>query len=350
MKQKFDINKGTLRILLHIGFWISYLLFFTTLQKLNSPNFSFGFILVQTAAFSMWVDILATYFTIYVLMPRFLYTKKYIIFSVGFILSALFSVLLVQFLDYYVYIPNFHPDLAYKRGFWEFPYFFYLVATYAVVVLAAAIKLGKRWLESQNRQKELEKQSLKSELAMLKHQISPHFLFNTLNNIDSLISEEPEKASATIIRLSDIMRYMLYNSQDKEVLLSKEIEYVHNLVKLQSLRMTAPNFIQLEIEGKAGKNKIAPLLFVPFIENAIKHGDKSVPSPGIQIKIAIHLSEIDFEVINFIDKHRQKDPTGGIGLQNVSRRLELLYPEKHVLDIVETEKTFKVNLKIPLTR
>ena len=180
MKQSININSPAFRIFLHVSFWITYLLFYTTLAKLNSPNSSFIYIAIQTGVFSMSVDMMATYFTIYVLMPRFLYKGKYLKFGVIFIISAFLSVLLVHALDYYVYIPNFHPEHAYKRDFWKFPYFFYLVATYAVVVLAAAIKLGKRWLESQNRQKELEKQNLKSELAMLKHQISPHFLFNTL--------------------------------------------------------------------------------------------------------------------------------------------------------------------------
>jgi LytS/YehU family sensor histidine kinase len=282
-------------------------------------------------------------------MPKYLYKAKYVKFGIGFILSAVFFVLMVHVLDYYVYIPNFHPEHAYKRSFWQFPYFFYMVATYAVVILVVAYKLGRRWYESQNRQKELERQNLKSELAMLKHQISPHFLFNTLNNIDSLISQNQQKASAAIIRLSDIMRYMLYNSQEKKVLLSKEIEYVGSVIKLQSLRMATKGFIKLNIEGESGNKKVAPLLLIPFIENAIKHGDKSVPPPGIAITIKISEDDLHFNIINHVEKKQVKDPKGGIGLQNVKRRLALLYPDKHILKINETEDIFEVNLKIPFT-
>jgi sensor histidine kinase YesM len=349
MQLKIDIKSRSVRILLHIVFWLSYLLLYTILAKLNSPTNSFIKIALTTSAFSLPIDIIATYFTIYVLMPRFLYTAQYVKFFIWFVVSAIFFVIMVHVIDYYVYIPNYHPEHAYKRSFWKFPYFFYIVSTYAVVILAVAIKLGRRWFESQDRQKELERQNLRSELAMLKHQISPHFLFNTLNNIDSLIGQNPQKASAAIIRLSDIMRYMLYNSQEKQVLLHKEIEYIASVIKLQSLRMATKGFIQLEIEGQPAKKKVAPLLLIPFIENAIKHGNKSVPAPGIRIAISIDDKDLHFNIVNQVDNNQQKDAKGGIGLQNVKRRLELLYPDKHVLQIRETQDIFEVSLKIPLT-
>jgi len=349
MLQKIDINANPIRTILHIVFWITYLLFFVALAKINLPEVPFLRITFRTGIFSLPVDIIATYFAIYVLMPFLLYKRKYIAFSIAFLFSSVLFALLVHAIDYYFYVPRFYPERAYKQSFWVFPYFFYIVSTNSVVIFAVAIKLGKRWFEVQNRANILEAQNLKSELAMLKHQLSPHFLFNTLNNIDSLIHYDQDKASTAIIRLSDIMRYMLYNSEQKFVLLSKEIEYIRNVIKLQELRMKGKDVIQLDIEGKPGNYKVAPLLFIPFIENAIKHRDKSIEDQGIQIRMTIDGQSLRFKAVNKVDKDQPKDDTGGIGLQNVKRRLKLLYPERHTLRINETYGNFEVELMIPLT-
>lgn len=348
MLQKIDINANPLRTVLHIVFWITYLLFFVALAKINLPEVPFLRITFRTGVFSLPVDIIATYFAIYVLMPILLYKRKYIAFCIAFLFASVFFALLVHAIDYYFYVPYFYPERAYEKSFWVFPYFFYIVSTNSVVIFAVAIKLGKRWFEAQNKATLLEAQNLKSELSMLKHQLSPHFLFNTLNNIDSLIYADQDKASTAIIRLSDIMRYMLYNSEQKFVQLSKEIEYIRNVIKLQELRMKGMNVIQLDIDGDPRNYKVAPLLFIPFIENAIKHRDKSKEDQGIQIGITIQGQQLQFTAINKVDKNQQKDETGGIGLQNVKRRLKLLYPDKHSLKINETSDTFEVELIIPL--
>lgn len=341
-------NNKFFRIIIHLTFWLIYLLIFASLTKLNNYDVPILSLIKRTILYSLPIDIIATYFTIYLLMPKFLYKGNYIKFILSLIFSAIPFILLLQFLQYYLYIPTYYPKFAFTRGFWEFPYFQFTVSTYAVVILAAAIKLTKRWLEMKEKQKELEKQNLKSELAMLKMQVSPHFLFNTLNNIDSLMYEDKERASETIIRLSDIMRYMLYESQQGKVTLSKEIEYLNNLIKLQSLRLTKKDFIYFKVEGNPENKLIPALLFVPFIENAIKHGDKKVDSPGIIVNLNIDNNRLCFSIKNYINLPQQSDMTGGIGLNNVRRRLELLYPKKHNLKILKNDKFFKVDLDINL--
>lgn len=335
-----------IKLMLHFFFWFSYLLVYTTLVKLNLPNESFGAMASRTMIYFLPIDMMATYFTLYFLMPRLLYKGKYIIFILNFILSAIFFVLLTRAVIVYI-LPYLYPQkLASRINFWEFSYFYYIVATYSIVILAGAIKLSKRWFEIKERQTELEKQSLTSELTMLKMQVSPHFLFNTLNNIDSLIYSDQEKASEAIIKLSRIMRYMLYEAQQGKVKLAREVEYLKSLIELQSLRLSKENFIAFDIDGEYDNKIIGALLFVPFIENAIKHGDKTVDPPGIIIKLNINDDHLSFEIVNFVKKNQQKDTEGGIGLNNVKRRLDILYPEKHQLEIIENDKIFKVELKI----
>ena len=338
----------TVTYLSHISFWLTYLMIHTTLMKLNLPDTPFFKLAFSTTIFFLPIDILATYFTLYILMPKLLYKRKYLQFIFAFTLSAIPFILLTQVIHYYIYVPLMHPEYAYAKSFWEFGYFYYIVATYGIVVLAAAIKLTKRWFEVKDRQAELENQNLKSELAMLKLQISPHFLFNTLNNVDSLMYSDKEKASEVIVRLSDIMRYMLYESQHGKVPLSKEIEYLNNLIELHSLRLTKPGFIELTIKGEIAGKMISPLLFIPFVENAIKHGAKNVEVPGIQMDLVVDDSHLIFRVVNAVDKEAVKDADGGIGLNNVKRRLELLYPGSHELIVKESAKDFFIELVLDL--
>ena len=340
------IDKKRFRIPLHILFWFTYLLVFSLMSNLNFPDLPLHKVMFRTAIFSLPIDITATYFTIYFLMPNFLYTRRYAVFILSFIFSAAFFILLTQISMYYLYTPYYYPEMAFKQGFWKFPYYYFTVATYSIVILAAAIKLAKRWITSKDRESELEMQSLKSELSMLKLQVSPHFLFNTLNNIDSLILNDKEKASEAVIKLSEIMRYMLYESQQPSVPLEREIQYLQNLIELQQLRLTKKDFIEMNISGIPDNKNVPALLFVPFIENAIKHCDKNVDAPGIVINMNIQDKGLTFDMYNYISMSKTKDAEGGIGLYNIKRRLELLYPQKHKFEIKNYDNKYKVMLEL----
>ena len=212
----------------------------------------------------------------------------------------------------------------------------------------ASIKLLKYWYQNQQLKTELEDKNKTSELALLRSQLNPHFLFNTLNNIDSLIITNPEKASDAIIKLSDIMRFMLYDTTTDEVPLTKEVNYLKSYISLQGMRLKEPDFVKITIEGNCQGRTIAPMLFIPFVENAFKHGLKNIPSPGIEVNLTCLIDSINFEVINYIDESREmnKDDTSGIGLINTKRRLELLYPERHELDITKENGNYKSILRI----
>lgn len=341
-----NYKNKTARIIIHIIFWLAYWCVYAFLMSLTGRD-SFFFFFYETTMF-IPIDISATYFTIYFLMPKFLYARRYIAFSIYFTLAAIFTIFLVQSIHYYIYLPWLHPEHAFKYNFFQFNYYYFMISTNSVVIFAAAIKLTKYWYNDQNLKRQLEKQNLVSELALLRSQINPHFLFNTLNNIDSLIHLNKDLASASIMKLSDILRYMLYEANADKVTLEKEIQYISSLIDLHSLRLVNKDFIKMTIKGNYKNVMIPPMLFVPFVENAIKHGDKNCQSPGIVIEISSTVSEIHFIIENYMGSHLNKDKTGGIGLNNVKRRLELLFANNYILDIKQQNKKYTVNLKLQI--
>ena len=182
---------------------------------------------------------------------------------------------------------------------------------------------------------------------MLQSQINPHFLFNTLNNIDALIYKDQEKASDSIIKLSEIMRYILYETNGNKVLLENEVEYLKSYISLLKLRVKNENFIHLDIIGNYSGKKIAPMLLVPFIENAFKHGEKKHPDAKIYIIIEIINNLFIFKTSNMIKKNIiPNNEVGGIGLKNVKRRLKLIYKEQADILISTDNNIFSVELTI----
>ena len=214
-------------------------------------------------------------------------------------------------------------------------------------IYALLIKFTVDWFRSQKQQSELITQNQTSELALLRSQVNPHFLFNTLNNIYSLVYQKSEDAPNAVMKLSSIMRYMLYDANTDKVLLSKEIEYLNSFIELQKLRFKSKDFVEIKIIGNVENQLIAPMLLIPFIENAFKHGNKKVDSPGIIINIHAMTNKIVYEIINYLSEGNiKKDDTGGIGLNNTKRRLELLYHMNHKLNIVQTNDKYIVNFEI----
>ncbi|MEL7121735.1 MAG: sensor histidine kinase, partial [Bacteroidota bacterium] len=220
---------------------------------------------------------------------------------------------------------------------------------YSYVFLFSGVRVYQTWREDENKRIELEKQSLNSELELLRSQVNPHFLFNTLNNIDSLVYIDQDKASDAISKLSGIMRYMLYESNTEKVPLTREIEYLSSMIDLLQLRLKSPDFIRFDIKGNPKGKMIPPMLFIPFVENAYKHGKKTGPSPGIDMELIISEENIEFKSKNYYDENRElnKDSVGGIGLNNVKRRLDLLFEKEHQFEINKDHGEFNVYLRFP---
>lgn len=210
------------------------------------------------------------------------------------------------------------------------------------------------WLKGQNQKQELRNETLQSELKFLKSQINPHFLFNTLNSLYALTLKKSDLAPEIVLRLSEMMRYMLYECNEKQVPLEKEVNYLMNYLELEKLRHGAKLDVNLKVAGSMNYQKIAPLMFIPFVENSFKHGVSHHIAKGfVNINISADDQLLDMTIEN------SKTPTmpstslkksGGIGLANIKRRLELLYPDQYQLNISEQPNTYSVNLKINLNQ
>ena len=213
--------------------------------------------------------------------------------------------------------------------------------------LSTALKFSIDWFLNARIQRDLENQRLTAELAFLKSQINPHFLFNSLNSIYSLAYQKSDTTPEAILKLSEIMRYMLYESNDTKVDLAKELQYLQNYIDLQKIRFGNKAFVEFKVTGEVGNQKIVPLLLIAFIENAFKHGVASDPNMPIRLLINLDGANLHFYTEN--KKHmNNRDIEGGVGLQNVKRRLELLYPGHYKLDIQDRPDTYIAELSLVL--
>jgi LytS/YehU family sensor histidine kinase len=202
------------------------------------------------------------------------------------------------------------------------------------------------WFKTMNQKAELDKEKLSIELELIKSKLNPHFLFNTLNNIDSLIQQNPEKASSALIRLSDIMRYLTYETTADVVSIEKEIEYVKNFIELHRIRIKSPDDIRFETNGN--KNvMIAPALFVPLLENAFKYASFRNKKPCVDIRLTTDSGVVVFDISNFHEKKKYiATGNSGSGIKNLRKRLDLTYPERYQLIISPGEEFFQVKLTI----
>ena len=214
-------------------------------------------------------------------------------------------------------------------------------------IYAVLIRFMIRAFEAQKLRDELINQHQAGELALIKAQVNPHFLFNTLNNIYSLVYKKSDEAPEAVMKFSAIMRYVLSEANNETVPLDKEIEYLRSYIELQKFRFSNTGFVEMNVTGITGKIKIAPMLLIPFVENAFKHGSKDY-EPGIIIDLKAENRQVHFEVTNYIKSTQQpaEKYTGVLGLSNIRRRLDLTYPGKHSLTVKIENGKFKVNLSI----
>ena len=217
-----------------------------------------------------------------------------------------------------------------------------------------SIKLTKNWLQTQRRQQALENEKLETELNFLKYQFNPHFLFNTINSIFFLIHKNPDKASSSLAKFSELLRYQLYECNDEQILLSKEIDCLRNSIELEKLRQNANFDVELQVNTPhTGDASIAPFILMTFVENAFKHVSKHADQPN-WIRIVVNLDterrQLNFSVANSTAHHSLTDVVryGGIGLKNVQRRLDLIYPGQHELEIQSNNSKFEVRLQLSI--
>jgi len=215
------------------------------------------------------------------------------------------------------------------------------------IISGCLIKFGLDWFSNINIQRSLETEKKDMELQFLKSQLNPHFLFNSLNNIYSLAYQKSDKTADAILKLSDIMRYMIYESNDSWVSLSKEIEYVQSYIELQKLRFKDGAAVEMTLSGEIDDQQIIPLILIAFVENAFKHGVANDHADPIRINIIANKKILHFSITNK-KSNANKDEVGGVGLNNVERRLQLLYPERYKLNIVNSATHYTSELMLDI--
>lgn len=326
------------RIWWHVLFWVvMYLDDFLSLFGLTAgyePEY------LKIVAFGVLLDMIMVYVNFYVLIPKLFLKGKYIEYGLLSLLTLIINIGLVTFWDF--------GDLGMEFEDGTFLTFFDIVILPFVMTMtllgsAVSIKLFKNYVVDQKYISDLKSVNLETELAYLKDQINPHSLFNALNNIYVQSQVRPAEASESILLLSELLRYQLYDCAKEKVYLKDEINYLHTYLKLDALRKNKAK-IDFIVNGTPDRHMVAPFLFIPFIENAVKHGMSTDNESQILIQLDILDNGIQFLVENVIPKVKNKVVQGGIGLKNVQRRLELLYPDRHDLTISDNGETYQVKL------
>jgi two-component system, LytTR family, sensor kinase len=234
----------------------------------------------------------------------------------------------------------------------SWPIYNYILTSFLITGFSMGLRFSDKLIENEKKRKESEKEKLNSELAFLKNQISPHFFFNTLNNIYSLVEIKKEDAQNAILKLSKLMRYLLYDSEHGDIQLSREIDFMKNYIDLMRLRLTDKINLTVSFPENYSDINIPALLFIPFIENAFKHGVSNRELSFIKIQMETERDKIRFNCSNsfYSTSEGTANNNKSIGLGNVKKRLELLYPQKHSLEINKTENTFNIKLEIDIRK
>ncbi|MBO9694229.1 histidine kinase [Chryseobacterium sp.] len=281
--------------------------------------------------------ILLFYCNMYILVPRLLFKNKYIWYCLAVITILAAIVISAKVL------------LAYFGRSTSDDLNILLFSTLILVLFAASasIKLFQKWMLDKQLIFELERSRTSAELEQLKNQINPHFLFNMLNNANVLTKKDPERASQVLLRLSDLLRYQLYDSTREKVLLTSDIHFLEDFLNLEKIRRDTFNFI-LSKEGNISGVLVPPLLFISFVENAVKHNNDSARSSYVNVFFEVKDDELIFQCINSKPQHKAVPYSGGLGLANIKRRLELLFPLSHSLKIINDVESFTVYLSIKL--
>lgn len=303
----------------------------------------FGGWLVYLVTFEMVV-----YINIYLLVPRFLLRNRlllYLITTLGVICLCLTFVVIGQGFLYTVVVPS-QQEMG-ALGMWMNA--FSGVFTFGFVAAGtSAVLLFRHWIRHNQRIDELQSMTLQSELQYLRSQINPHFLFNMLNNANVLIRRNPTEASQVLFKLEDMLRYQINDSSREYVSLSSDIRFLNDYLNLEKIRRDRFEHFLVQ-EGEIESVQLPPLLFIPFVENAVKHNFDSENPSYVRLSFAVRGQQLEFRCENSKPAVAiGSSGVGGIGLTNIRRRLELLYPDRHRLEIKDNERTFTVNLYLDL--
>lgn len=336
-------------LLWHTVFWIVYMAIFTFVEGGYQNNFDEAFALEASYLPSR---LMLVYFNYFFLLPRFLLKRK-IEKYIGFTLITIVIATAIQrLLGFYIINPLIFPD-------WQQGPFFeaFRIAQAAMIITSPMIFLiGMtvviRWAGSEKKIEQLAREKVETELKYLRNQVNPHFFFNTLNNLYGLAQEKSDKTPEVVLKLSELMSYMLYETNKPLIQLSREIDYIRNYISLEEQRYQDRFSCNLSIKGEVRKVKVPPMLVLPFVENAFKHGiNKESEGAWMNIDLKVDQDKLFFNVENSLATQEKTDTkNGGLGIKNVERRLELLYPQAHTLVYGPEVDKYSIALTIDLTQ
>lgn len=339
----------TQKILLHVIVWlfiITLFLFAGTAGFKTTDAYLIHFIALSVLNVSLF------YTNLYLIIPLTLNKQKFIIWFLASIILML-SLTGIKFGEIYylltfknLNISKYGQQELTKPDFWQFCITSIIINGF-FVFLSTVYKFTVDWFLNEKEKRDLENQKLIAELAFLKSQINPHFLFNSLNNIYSLAYQKAENTPYAILKLSEILRYMLYESNDEKVALQTELNYLQSFIDLQKLRFKTPTNVVLTVNGNITDQQIMPLILISFLENAFKHGTLTDEKNPIQINILLIKNKLLFTIKNK-KNYYNKDEVGGIGMVNVIRRLDLTYPNQYKLSIDNKTDSYYCELYLDL--
>ena len=337
------------RVSRHLFYWLAWLLFYAVTNSTYNDGSIFNWIALELTV--MCIKLPFTYFVIYYLVPNFLLKKEYLKFLIVILIFAAIGGIAIWALYYYIFnawLFNYSPGF-----FWSGKIIYKVVDLVYIACIPIVFKMYQRQSLQEKRATQLVEQKLGAELKLLKNQLHPHFLFNTLNNLYSMVLVQHPRAADVVVRLSDMMSYMLYECERPRIDLEKEIDNLKNYIELEKIRYGKRLDVSFETGGDVKGKSIAPLLLLPFLENAFKHGvEKNELNSWVRINLWVKDNQLTYMVENSIPSMDENEDVAkiqsGVGLANVRKRLELLYPDNHILEITNDE-TFLVKFNLNLS-
>ena len=347
MKNSFKNISYKIPIKYHLVFWVSY--FFLNVVRWGSyyQDYWYSF---KSNVVTVTLGMFLAYFHVYFLLPKLLFRKKIISYFFFFLVGLTVFYIVRTELIFIFINENVWPESQTPQSSYAFNHILVvsLIGIYDVG-LATTVKLTTDWIVDRKRIEALQASQLKTELQFLKAQIQPHFFFNTLNNLYALTLEKSKQAPEVVLKLSEIMEYILYDAKEPKIRLLNEVNYIQNYIDLEKLRYGDKVSVQINMEGNIENQSVPPLLFLPFIENCSKHGTLDNNKLDVLIEFSVDDKNVlKFSVINNYNTFSQNQKNHGIGNQNVLRRLELLYKDKFSLDIKTEKQNYIVELSIEL--
>lgn len=351
-KISFNIlNKIATLFLIHILAWIAVCFFglvivYNSIEYTDTPS-----LIAISLIFSVWL-LISFYVFYFKLVPDYLEQRKY----TKFIVYAILTVFIIIPFDMLLWCGVFYFTI-YGQGQFSFsdfstvnlfyPYIGSVVGSIFSGGLGTFYRFSIDWFKNQQIKKDLENQNLLSELKTLKSKLNPHVLFNTLNNIDALIQTSPEQASVALSKLSDLLRYVVYETENEKVPIKKEIDNLEKYIALEKMRIVNPDAVEFN-SSISDRTTIPPMLFFPFVENGFKHSNLNNKNQKFKILIIEENNKITFSCTNTINEYKRNDTASGMGLELAKKRLDLLFPDTHVLTINKVDNEYRVNLEIQL--